>query len=175
MVLQKAYYSSACVTEHPMQYGWTVWSEGVSPPPLLSVSVSVSASASASAPAATQPLPLTPTCPSQAIYPPPGDPDGCSKLQWHTYTLEWREKWARVWFDGKLVNEWSAERWADHCTATNSSAAWRAKSIEFIQQPLFLALTACVMDNVPPLSMGNPAGADGSPTYFVADWVRVCK
>ena len=43
-------------------------------------------------------------------------------------------------------------------------------SPEFIQQPLFLTFTSCIMNNVP-----LAPGGDSSPMYFVVDSVRVCK
>ena len=43
-------------------------------------------------------------------------------------------------------------------------------AIEWIRQPLFLAFTSCIMNDVPLV-----AEADQSPMYFVVDSVRVCE
>jgi hypothetical protein len=96
----------------------------------------------------------------------------CAMLKFSTFTLEWRESFAKVWYDGKLVAHWSPENWLDHCRSNNlTSLPWFYNSIEWIRQELFVALTACVMANAPvPRS-----GVDASPQYFAVDYVRVCK
>merc|ERR1712224_402014 len=97
----------------------------------------------------------------------------CSKLKYETYTMEWREKFARVWYNGKLVSEWNADTWLDHCRSnTATSLPWYFNSIEWVRHPLFMALTACVMENKPP---GVWPAVDTSPSYFVLDSVRVCE
>ena len=148
-------YSSPCATQHPIRYGWRDWNSGEHPPPELLPGAGMS---------------VAETCPDPPVWPPPGEPQGCTELRWHTFTLEWRESFARVWWDGKLVNEWTAQTYQDHNVQVGGSLPWRLKHVANIQQPLFVALTACVMNDVPLTPHG-----DASPQYFAVDWVRVCE
>lgn len=79
-----------------------------------------------------------------------------------------------------LVSEYSAATWSDdadrnyfgHYTddIIYGVGGPGHTAIEWIQQPLFLAFTSCIMNDVPLV-----AEADQSPMYFVVDSVRVCE
>ena len=116
-----------------------------------------------------------------AITAPPGAAGGnCSTLKLQTFTVEWREHYARMYVDGTLVSEYNAAAWSDDADR-NYFGKYTEEiiygvggpgrtAIEWIQQPLFLAFTSCIMTDVP-----LPAGADDSAMFFVVDSVRVCE
>jgi hypothetical protein len=165
-LLGQAFYTSPCATPSPMKYGWTRWGNCPDPPPLLQAGAGVAA--------------LSTTCP-----PPTGAPPGsgdCSQLKMQVFTLEWREHVARVFVDGQLMSEFSTATYADELDFNyfgkyNDEIIYGGKgpgstAIDWVQQPLFLSFTSCIMNNVPLATGGH---VDGSPMYFVVDSVRVCE
>ena len=159
-ILTTLSYLGPCPSDLPLEWGWT--SRGAAwglPPHVLAGDNSPGTSDQCS------------DAYDRPWWPPPGEPQGCSTLQWHEYVLEWREHRARVWYDGRLVNEWSPQTWHDHCVQYNTSVGspWWNATIDHITQPLFLALTACVMNDFP------PAPGDTRPSYFAVDRVQVCE
>ena len=168
-LLAQAFYTSPCATPTPMVYGWAKWGGAVAdPPPVLQ--------AGAGAPS------LSATCPPppRGVHP-PGSGD-CSQLKMQTFTLEWRRDFARMFVDGELMSEFSTATYTDEVEFNyfdkyNDEMIYGGKgpgsvAIDWIQQPLFLAFTSCIMDNVP---LASGSHVDGSPMYFVVDSVRVCE
>ena len=167
-LVEHAFYSSPCATgATPLEFGWAVWGGSThSPPPVLHAGAGKQTAA---------------TCPLPKPDKPPG-PEGadCSVLRMQTYTVEWREHYARIYVDGNLVSQFDAATWSDDADRNyfgkyTDSIVWGFggpghTAIEWIQQPLFLAFTSCVMNDVPLLAEG-----DQSPMYFVVDSVRVCE
>jgi beta-glucanase (GH16 family) len=67
---------------------------------------------------------------------------------WTTFTVDWADDWIAMRVNGKLYAHFETDK------------TWYT-------DPLFLALTACVMDRVPPNQ------DDTFPLYYLVDWVRV--
>jgi len=69
---------------------------------------------------------------------------------WHEYSVDWAHDWLVMRIDNVTVSSF------------NDSAAMSA-----FTDPLFLALTACVMERTP------PTPADVLPQEYYVDWVRI--
>ena len=89
---------------------------------------------------------------------------------------------ARMYVAGRLVSEFSTATYADE-VAFNYFGKYNDEiiyggtgpgsiALEFVQQPLFMAFTSCIMNNVP---LATGSHVDASPMYFVVDSVRVCE
>ena len=73
---------------------------------------------------------------------------------WTVFTVDWSEDWIVMRVNGSPY-------------AVFAPPGVEARAVAAFTDPLFLALTACVMDRVPPTE------ADVFPLEYLVDWVRV--
>jgi hypothetical protein len=85
-LVEGAFYSAPCATgDTPLEFGWAAWGGSVhTPPPVLHAGAGKRTAS---------------TCPLPSPDKPPQTED-CSVLKMQTWTVEWRESYARIYVDG---------------------------------------------------------------------------
>ena len=73
--------------------------------------------------------------------------------KWTTFVVDWTENWIAMYVDGKVYANYNTQMAA----------------VQEFTDPLFLALTACVMNRVPVVS------DDAFPLEYLIDYVKVYK
>ena len=91
------------------------------------------------------------SCVKHAYGPYEGTATGDWTSDWTTFTVDWTDKWIAMYVNGKLYANFGAN----------------PDAVSKFTDPLFLALTACVMQRTPPVA------ADNFPLEYKIDRVKV--